>query len=55
MTTYTAALPDADADIRWRDWQARGAEGDRRRAAIMGRLMVLIAIALTVWLFGQLV
>ena len=55
MITSAAAVPDADADIRWRDWQARGADGDRRRATIMGRLMVLIGIALTVWLFGQLI
>jgi hypothetical protein len=55
MTTSVAALPDAGADIRWRDWQARGAEGDRRRATIAGRLMVVIAVALALALFGQLV
>lgn len=55
MTTNTALAPDVEADIRWRDWQARGAEGDRRRAATMGRLTVLISIGLAIWLLVQLV
>ena len=32
MTNHTAVIPDVEADIRWRDWQARGAASDRRTA-----------------------
>jgi len=29
MTNHAAAavIPDVEADIRWRDWQARGVDG----------------------------
>jgi len=29
MTTQLATVPESDADVRWRKWQARGAENDR--------------------------
>ena len=54
MTTHTAVIPDVDADIRWRDWQARGAASDRRTAARMRTVAVLIAAALIVWFVVQL-
>jgi hypothetical protein len=54
MTNQVAIAPDAESDIRWRDWQARGAESDRRTASRMGKLMRLIATALAVWFFAQL-
>lgn len=49
MTVQTAVVPDVDADIRWRDWQARGAARDRRTAARMRKVMLLIAAALIAW------
>jgi len=49
-----AILPDTQADIRWRDWQARGAAGDRRTAARMRKVMLLVAAALIVWFVVQL-
>jgi hypothetical protein len=55
MTNHIAITADADADIRWRAWQARGAEGDRRSAATMGGLTVLVSIGVAFWLFIQLV
>ena len=55
MTTLVAAVPDPEADIRWREWKARGAEDDRRRTIMMRRLAVLIGIGLAVLLFVQLV
>jgi hypothetical protein len=55
MTIDTTRAPDAEADIRWRDWQARGAAGDRRREVRMGGLTLLIALGLGIWLFVQLV
>jgi hypothetical protein len=55
MTSHAALAPDAEADIRWREWQVRGAEGDRRRVATMRRLSVLVSIGLAVWLFVQLI
>ena len=54
MTNLVATLPDSEADIRWRNWQARGAENDRRTAMRMRRLMLIIATALAVGLFLQL-
>jgi hypothetical protein len=54
MTTHTAVIPDVEADIRWRDWQARGADSERRTAARMRKVMLLIVAALIVWVVVQL-
>jgi hypothetical protein len=54
MTNLVATLPDPEADIRWRDWQARGDESDRRTTTRMRRLMLVIATALAVWFIVQL-
>lgn len=54
MTIQTAIIPDVEADIRWRDWQARGAASDRRTAARMRKVMLLIVAALIAWFFVQL-
>jgi hypothetical protein len=54
MTVQTAVFPDAEADIRWRDWQARGAASDQRTAARMRKLMLLVVAALIVWFVVQL-
>ena len=54
MTIQTAVIPDVEADIRWRDWQARGAARDRRTAARMRKVMLLVVVALIVWLVVQL-
>jgi hypothetical protein len=47
--TQSAVIPDVEAEIRWRDWQARGAASDRRTAARMSKVMLLIVTALIVW------
>jgi len=49
MTNHTAVIPDVNADIRWRDWQARGVASNRRTAARMRNVMLLIVAALIVW------
>ena len=49
MTNHTAVIPDAQAAIRWREWQARGAASDRRTAARMRTVMFLMFAALLVW------
>lgn len=41
-------------DQRWRDWQNRGLEGDRRRAVAMTLIMVVIVITLGVVFSGLL-
>jgi hypothetical protein len=51
MTNQTAVIPDVEAEIPWRDWQARGAASDRRMATRMRKLMLLIVAALVVWFF----
>jgi hypothetical protein len=45
MTTHTAVIPDVESDIRWRDWQARGAASDRRTAARMRKVMMFVVAA----------
>ena len=47
-----AAEPDAEMERQWRAWQARGVHGDRRRAAIMGRVIIVATFGLVVWLFA---
>ena len=54
MTIHTPAIPDVDADIRWREWQARGAAHDRRTAVRMRMLMLLTVATLIVWFVVQL-
>ena len=54
MTDQTAVLPDVDAEIRWRDWQARGAASDRRTATRMRKVMLLIVAVLVIWFLVQL-
>ena len=54
MTTQTAIVEDVDADIRWRNWKARGAEADRRTAKRMRGVALLIAAAFIVWTVVQL-
>ena len=54
MTDQAAIVADPEAELRWRKWQARGAEGDRRTAKRMRGLMILIAAALLVWFVVQL-
>jgi hypothetical protein len=54
MTSHVAIISDADADIRWRDWLARGAASDRQTATRMRRFILLIATAVAVWFSVQL-
>ncbi|HTI36432.1 MAG TPA: hypothetical protein VL484_02640 [Vicinamibacterales bacterium] len=54
MTDQTAIAADPDADLRWRNWQARGAEDDRRTAKRMRALAILIGAALLGWFVVQL-
>ena len=51
MTDQPAIVADPEAELRWRKWQARGAEGDRRTAKRMRGLVMLIAVAFLVSLF----
>lgn len=50
MTDRAAAALNTEADVRWRAWQARGAEADRRTDVRMATLTVLIAVSLVTWL-----
>jgi hypothetical protein len=54
MTNQAAIFEDVEANIRWREWRARGDRTDRRLAMRMRGLMLLIVIALAVWTFVQL-
>jgi len=49
MTDQAAIVDDPEALLRWRNWQTRGAESDRRTAIRMRGLMMLIAAAFVVW------
>jgi len=54
MTNHAATIMDADAERRWREWQARGAADDRRTTARMRTLMLVIGTALALWFAVQL-
>jgi hypothetical protein len=54
MTNPIAVIPDAEAENRWRKWQARGADNDRRLATKMRRVLMLVATGLVAWLYVQL-
>ena len=54
MTNHTAVIPDVEADIRWRAWQGRGDASDRRTAARMRNVMLVMIAALIVWFAVQL-
>jgi hypothetical protein len=54
MTNLTSVIPDADAEIRWREWQSRGATSDRQTAARMRKVMLLVVAGLVVWFVAQL-
>ena len=49
MSPEVMSAPE-DAAARWRNWQARGVENDRRTAKRMRGLMLLIAAAFVVWM-----
>ena len=49
MTTQRATVLESGADVRWRQWEARGAKGDRRLAKRMRRLMLVAAAVLVTW------
>ena len=54
MTDQGVTVGGREAQILWRNWQARGAEGDRRTARRMRGLMILIVAILIVWFAVQL-
>ena len=49
-----AVIADPEAELRWQTWQARGAEADRRTAARMRGLVIVIAAGFLVWSVVQL-
>jgi hypothetical protein len=51
----TAADADAEAQLRWRNWEARGTENDRRRGKTIRALMILLAAAFLLWFALQVV
>jgi hypothetical protein len=53
MTSQAAVIP-VEAEIRWRNWQARGAANDRRTATRMRTLLLLIVASLAAWFLVQL-
>jgi hypothetical protein len=53
MIDQAAIVADPEAELRWRNWRARGAEDDRRTAKRMRGLMILIAAAILVWFVVQ--
>ena len=50
MTSQVATVLDPEGDLRWEQWQARGAASDRRTARTMRTVMLLIAALVIVWL-----
>jgi len=54
MTNQIAVIPVVEAEIRWRNWQARGAANDRQTATRMRTLLLLIIASSAVWFLVQL-
>jgi hypothetical protein len=54
MTVSVAVVPEPTADSRWREWQVRGAESDRKSAAAARIVFALIGTGLVIWLLVQL-
>jgi hypothetical protein len=54
MTNLVATVTQPEADIRWRNWQARGDESDRRTATRMRKVMLLIVAGLVISFLVQL-
>ncbi len=50
-----ARVADPEAELRWRNWQARGLEDDRRTAKKMRGVMVVMVAALLAWFAAQFV
>jgi hypothetical protein len=50
MTTQVSTVLDPEGDLRWGQWQARGAASDLRTAKKMRTVMLVIAALLVVWL-----
>ena len=50
MTGTATPLPTAGADLRWRQWQARGAGADLRTARRMKTAVLLMASGFVIWL-----
>ena len=47
-------VPESEAEIRWRKWLVRGAEGERRTTKRMTALMFVIAVGLSLGLSAAL-
>ena len=57
MTSHTAVVStveEIDAEVRWREWQARGASSDRRTAARMRKVVLAVVVAWIAWAVAQL-
>jgi hypothetical protein len=54
MTDVDAAVTDPEADARWRAWQARGAASDRRAAARVRVVLLIVVAVLALWLVASL-
>ena len=54
MTGHVETLPETDADLRWREWQARGVASALRTAAMMRRVLLIGGTALAVLVLLQL-
>ncbi len=48
MSTTIVPAVDAAADARWREWRARYAEEDRRREAVMRKVIVVLGTGLVI-------
>ncbi len=60
MTSNVTTMPvpavhDDGVEARWQAWQARGADGDRRRVGTMRWVAALVGLSLTAWLLLQVI
>ena len=55
MRDRVVAYDEAESNARWRGWQSRGNDEERRRIRTMRTVCVAIAVALSAWAFVQFV
>ena len=49
MTYTVETITPAEADVRWREWRARGVADDRRTASRMRIVVMFVAIGFASW------
>jgi hypothetical protein len=53
--TMLTLTPAQEVEIRWREWQARGAVKDRRNLIVMSTVATIVGLGLALLLFATII